>query len=194
MPCRLCIDLDCLMILRTSLGAAAPEEGCALLLGEATPEISVRVVWPCCNVWLPGFPGFGHALEERDDQDSINPSRRSRFALDPMEQIAAQRWSRRKGLQVLGSAHSHPGGQPVPSELDRRWAISEGVMIIDAGAAGLRAWWLHGASGQQPSPLSMVDSSGPLAADAVSSCADRPFLPVQSRKTVLMPPSRHGSD
>ncbi len=34
--------------------------------------------------------------------------RDSRFALDPREQIAAQRWARLRGLEVLGVCHSHP--------------------------------------------------------------------------------------
>ena len=179
MPCRLFIDLDCLMILRASLVAAAPEEGCALLLGETTPEISVRVVWPCCNVWRPGFPGLGHALEANCGQASLQPSRRSRFALDPLEQIAAQRWSRQRDLQVVGSAHSHPDGQPVPSELDQRWSVSEGVMIIDAGAAGIRAWWLHGVTGRPPRSLPMLDGSDSQLEDTVSRCSDRACLPLQ---------------
>ena len=41
MPWQLCIDVECLMILRSSLEAVAPEEGCALLIGESSSELSL---------------------------------------------------------------------------------------------------------------------------------------------------------
>ncbi len=148
------------MILRVSLGAVSPQEGCALLLGESAADITVRFVWPCCNVWRPGFGGFSDGIATGGDQAPASPSRRSRFALDPREQIAAQRWSRQRGWRILGSAHSHPGGRPVPSALDRQWAAEEGVMLIDAGDAGVGAWWLRGAGPGMPdrsvNALSMV--------------------------------------
>ena len=179
MPCRLCIDLDCLMILRASLAAAAPQEGCALLLGEAAPDICVRLVWPCCNVWHPGFPGFGNVIEASGVQAASPPSRRTRFALDPREQIAAQRWSRQRNLQVIGSAHSHPGGRPVPSALDRGWAASEGVMIIDSVTGGVAAWWLQGVMGSKPSALPIAVQGDSVVGDPVSSCFNGPSLPLK---------------
>ena len=183
MPCRLRIDLDCLMILRASLGAVSPEEGCALLLGESAPDLKVRFVWPCCNVWRPGFGGFSDPISRHHDQALVSASRRTRFALDPREQIAAQRWSRQRGWRVLGSAHSHPEGQPVPSALDRQWAAGEGVMVIDAGVAGVRAWWLQGAGQGEPdkpvSSLSLVVHSQATVGDTVKSCPDGVSLPLQ---------------
>ena len=169
------------MILRASLGAVSPEEGCALLLGDSGPDLNVRFVWPCCNVWQPGFGGFSDAISEDGDQKLVSASRRSRFALDPREQIAAQRWSRHRGWRVLGSAHSHPGGQPVPSALDRQWAASEGVVLIDAGAAGIRAWWLQGPGQEEVtvksvSALSIVVQSDATVGDTMKSCADGAFL------------------
>ena len=146
MPWRLHMDVECLMILKSSLKAVAPEEGCALLIGQMTTECRIRQVWPCCNVWTPGLPGFPEQESRRVGDPLAVPSRCSRFALDPREQIAAQRWARARGWQVLGSAHSHPGGEPVPSAIDRRWAAAAGVMLIDAGGGGLAAWWLQGPS------------------------------------------------
>lgn len=140
MPWRLRFDRDCLIVLRRSLLAVAPEEGCALLLGDSGCDPRVRVVWPCCNVWRPGQWGMD---DQTDGRGCVNPSRQTRFALDPLEQIAAQRWGRRWGLVVLGSAHSHPGGVPVPSRTDRLWAAANGVMVIDAGARGLAGWWME---------------------------------------------------
>ena len=179
MPCRLCIDLDCLMILRSSLGAVAPEEGCALLLGELKPEITVRMVWPCCNVWHPGFAGLSDSIELTGDHEQVSRDRRSRFALDPREQIAAQRWSRQRGLRVIGSAHSHPGGQPVPSALDRQWAAAETVMVIDGGAAGVGAWWLHGPLGRHVRALPIEIYGDSVLGDTENSCPDGQSLLLQ---------------
>ena len=166
MPWRLRFDRDCLIVLRKSLHAVTPEEGCALLLGDSGPEARVRVVWPCCNVWCPGLQG----LEEHPGRGGgVLPSRQTRFALDPREQIAAQRWGRQRGLHVVGSAHSHLGGAPRPSENDRRWAAADGVVVIDAGSGGLAGWWMERSTpgrGSDPvspakvHPLPLVDLDG----------------------------------
>ena len=166
MPWRLRFDWDCLIVLRRSLDAVAPNEGCALLLGDCGSELRLRVVWPCCNVWRPGLPGLD---EPPGCGDGPRPSRQTRFALDPREQIAAQRWGRQRGLHLVGSAHSHPGGEPHPSSNDRRWAAADGVMVIDAGVRGLAGWWMERSTAGPASapatlakvhPLSLVGPEG----------------------------------
>ena len=135
MPARLAFDSDCLAILQRTLRAAKPDEGCALLLGQdVRPTTSgiwlvVRLVWPCCNVWPTS------SLPRQ-------VSRQARFALDPREQIQAQRWARCRGLQVLGSAHSHPNKSLVPSQTDCCWASTGSLMVIlsDCGAAAGWFW------------------------------------------------------
>jgi proteasome lid subunit RPN8/RPN11 len=128
-PAELRIGGQALTLLEAVLAAAAPEEGCALLLGRRDPW-RIRCVWPCLNVWDPAS------------------ERRRRFALDPREQLQAQKWARARGLAVLGSAHSHPLSAPVPSALDRSLAFGPTLMLIlgPAAAAGepgqLACWWL----------------------------------------------------
>ncbi|MEA5443251.1 M67 family metallopeptidase [Cyanobium gracile] len=135
-PAELRLGRQALTLLEAVLVAAAPEEGCALLLGGRDPWC-VRRVWPCLNVWEPAA------------------ERRRRFALDPREQLLAQKWARSRGLSVLGSAHSHPLSEPVPSALDRSMAFAPTLMLIlgqadrpaTAAAAGatsreLACWWL----------------------------------------------------
>jgi len=122
--------------LRRVLIAALPDEGCALLLGDCGPASTlagavawgVEQIWPCCNVWMP-------------------PAERlHRFAIDPREQLLAQRWARQRGLTMLGSAHSHPQGQPVPSATDLALAFTPALQLILSPAAGWlpQAWWLEG--------------------------------------------------
>ena len=132
-PAELCLGRQALTVLEAVLVAAAPEEGCALLLGGRDPWC-VRRIWPCLNVW-----------------DSP-AERRRRFALDPREQLLAQKWARSRGLVVLGSAHSHPLSEPVPSALDRSLAFGPTLMLIlgqgdpQGESRRLACWWLpeHG--------------------------------------------------
>lgn len=116
------------------LKAAAPEEGCALLIGSAPSAVCWHVlwVWPCLNVWEP------------------SSERPRRFAVDPREQLLAQKWARARHGLVLGAAHSHPDGMPVPSALDLRLTFPPTLMAIlgrsagreEAGSWQLVCWWI----------------------------------------------------
>lgn len=119
-PDAICFGGKVLTVLQKVVLAAAPEEGCALLLG---PPWRVRQVWPCRNVWLP---------EEE---------RHRRFAIDPREQLLAQKWARHKGWLVLGALHSHPQGEAVPSATDRALTMPPALMVIQ-GRSELACWWL----------------------------------------------------
>ena len=127
-PEQIRADLHLLTVLRPILASAEPEEGCALLLGERLDfDWQLRLIWPCCNVWP-------------------QPQQRCRrFAIDPREQLQAQKWGRAKGLELLGSAHSQPTSGPVPSDTDRSLCgVSTLMVILGAQNLGgeLVAWWL----------------------------------------------------
>jgi proteasome lid subunit RPN8/RPN11 len=158
-PAELQIDRQALTVLRLVLNQPAPREGCALLLGRRLssgsehpgPPWRLERIWPCLNVWEP---------EEE---------RLRRFRLDPREQLQAQRWARRRDLEVLGAAHSHPMGAPSPSSTDL--ALTAGptlMLILGQAAAGrpdqeaLGCWWIGdggdpGCSGARPLLWRMVD-------------------------------------
>ena len=127
-PEQIRADLHLLTVLRPILASAEPEEGCALLLGERLDfDWQLRLIWPCCNVWP-------------------QPQQRcQRFAIDPREQLQAQKWGRAQGLELLGSAHSHPTSGAVPSDTDRSLCGVPTLMVIlgaqDLGSE-LAAWWL----------------------------------------------------
>ena len=145
-PEEIRIGRQALTVLWADLSRAEPHEGCALLLGLMEgPSWTIRQIWPCSNVWEPV------------------PERHQRFAIDPREQLTAQRWGRQHGWRVLGSAHSHPFSAPVPSATDRQLAFGPTLMLIlglapeaerdgDPQALlrqpglsqerGLAAWWL----------------------------------------------------
>lgn len=131
-PARLLVHPQQLTVLRRAMAAAAPLEACSLLLGRraaatgprASEDLWLEAVWPCLNVWEPAA------------------ERGRRFAIDPREQLLAQKWVRPRGWLVLGTAHSHPTGQPVPSRTDRRLAFPPTLMLIAAADGALGAWWL----------------------------------------------------
>ncbi len=129
-PIGLGVDPGLLTALAAVLRSAAPEEGCCLLLGSRhgrghDPRWQLQRLWPCLNVWSP--PG----------------ERQRRFAIDPREQLVAQRWARQRGLQVLGAAHSHPEGAAEPSPTDRALTCAPALMVILNRHGEARAWWLE---------------------------------------------------
>ena len=132
-PSLLGLDLQCLTVLERSLLAVKPQEGCGLLLGTGlrTPRLRLVTLWPACNAW-----------EKSDWVNDALGDLETRFALDPREQIAAQRWARVHGLEVLGVCHSHPKTAPEPSTWDCDWAEPNQLMLILSGMRKLRAWWL----------------------------------------------------
>lgn len=151
-PDRICIDGQVLTVLRALLACAAPEEGCALLLGVRQGSgWGVRRVWPCRNVWP-------------------RPEQRQRFfAVDPREQLLAQRWGRQRGLEVLGAAHSHPQSAPVPSASDLRLCLRPALAVICGADGDCRAWWLPDSGPQQSArprqlPWKMDDQPVPRSA------------------------------
>jgi proteasome lid subunit RPN8/RPN11 len=124
-PAQLCTDLHLLTVLRAWFRAAEPDEGCALLIGRREGGVwQLRSLWPCRNVW----PRVA--------------ARRRRFAIDPREQLLAQKWARNQGLELLGAAHSHPASAAVPSAMDRRLCLRPALMVIAGVGGDCRAWWL----------------------------------------------------
>ena len=107
------------------------EEHCALLLGwRDGPFWQLEQLWPCCNVWP----------EPRE--------RSHRFAIDPREQLLAQQWARRRGLDLLGAAHSHPASPPRPSASDCRLTAALALMLIHGPERPGQpmesvCWWLE---------------------------------------------------
>lgn len=162
-PQEILLRRQALTLIDRLLDAAAPEEGCALLLGtrRSGPQDSLGVppthwhlqrVWPTANVWEP-------AVE-----------RLRRFRIDPREQLLAQKWARTQGLEVLGSLHSHPSSPPLPSATDCSMAFAPTLMLIRGVATGehppgdgaaalplLCCWWLEQDSPPRLLPWRMED-------------------------------------
>jgi len=136
-PALVGADLRLAVQLERLLAAAAPLEGCALLLGvKMAKALVVQEVWPCCNRWP--------VAEERG----------RRFAIDPREQLLAQKWARQHQMAVLGFAHSHPSSPPVPSATDLALCVAPALLAIQGfetpgSRASLAWWWIEG-DGAEP--------------------------------------------
>jgi proteasome lid subunit RPN8/RPN11 len=95
-----------------------PRECCGILLGkEADGRRLASIAIACRNAY------------EGDQSD--------RFAIDPKDQLAAQKQAREQGLDVLGFFHSHPdeGAYFSQTDLKNHWpGYSNIVMSIRAGS------------------------------------------------------------
>jgi [CysO sulfur-carrier protein]-S-L-cysteine hydrolase len=151
-PEQLVIDRRALTVLEAIVRAAHPQEGCALLIGpiptdHADHRWRITMAWPCLNVWEP------------------EPERHRRFALDPREQLQAQKWARSRGLSVIGAALVGWLCAAVPSALDLELAMPPTVLLIASGLhQELRGWWLTETGdgrAAEPLPLASEDEARP---------------------------------
>jgi proteasome lid subunit RPN8/RPN11 len=130
-PERIAARAQLLTVLGHWCRNAAPDEACALLIGSRRAGLwRIERLWPCCNSWPD--PAERH----------------QRFAIDPRVQLLAQKWARGLGLELLGSAHSHPASAPVPSASDLALTAPPALMLIwGAMAPGMQpgpvCWWLE---------------------------------------------------
>ena len=117
--------------------AERPREACGLLLGRREAGRLVIVELGAAR----------NAEPERPE---------TRFELHPADLVAGEARARAQGLELLGAWHSHPRGEALPSETDRR-----------AGAAG----WLQlivGLGGEAPVLRAWRPEGGRLVEEAIS--------------------------
>tara|TARA_Y100001968_G_scaffold329760_1_gene379859 strand:+ start:895 stop:1395 length:501 start_codon:yes stop_codon:yes gene_type:complete len=132
------------IILKKTLLATSPNEACALLIGTKDSDntnnelqFKIHTIWPCCNIWENGK--FDD-IEIKQKRNQL--SKKNRFAIDPREQILAQKWARSNQLNILGSAHSHPNTYAIPSKIDLYLNRCPNLMIIVDNAGIIRGWWI----------------------------------------------------
>ena len=146
---------DCFNVLCSDLNAVSPYEGCALLIGDKHSQNSlfnslifrIILIWPCSNLWGNELAGLNYPFNDFFEDFSKDSAKRNHFLLDPREQLAAQKWSRNRNLEVLGIAHSHPEGESKPSKLDLEMSHFSQLMIIMNRRSDIQAWWI---SNSQP--------------------------------------------
>ena len=137
-PSHIEFHKDSERILRYTLQASNPEEGCALLLGKSIKLqnktnvmfLKIELIWPCCNIWISEMDNKIKSVDGFNPNHKKKTSRKNRFRIDPLEQFFAQKWGRERDLQVLGTAHSHPLGKATPSSTDISLSVTPNLMII----------------------------------------------------------------
>jgi proteasome lid subunit RPN8/RPN11 len=102
-----------------------PQECCGVLLGLGQ---AVRAVIPMENAW--GRDGLDGVFDETGFEETLEHSRRDRYALDPQALLQVMKQARGDGLEVVGIFHSHPDHPAVPSECDRRLAWPQYLYVI----------------------------------------------------------------
>lgn len=128
-------------------GAASyPNEGCGLLLGEASNGRNVvAAIRPLPNVW---------PVEEEKPE-------RFRIAEDDWRDVELEAMA--AGLDVVGVFHSHPDHPPVASPRDLSWASWPGysyliTQVVDGRPASSRSWQLaEDRSGFAEEPVTIED-------------------------------------
>tara|TARA_B100000700_G_C14859537_1_gene767959 strand:- start:58 stop:576 length:519 start_codon:yes stop_codon:yes gene_type:complete len=150
-PLNIEFKKDCAKILSQTILAVSPEEGCAILLGKRKKgdrkfncdTWQIELIWPCCNTWDSRKFSFMEYQNNGGNSFQLISDKHNRFAIDPREQILAQKWARLKNLELLGFAHSHTKTEAVPSELDISWASSTPLMVILDRNGCIFPWWVN---------------------------------------------------
>jgi proteasome lid subunit RPN8/RPN11 len=119
-----------------------PEALRARILAEARAA-SLR---ECCGLVL------GQRRDAAAVATALHPARNladaaDRFAIDPVDQFAAQRAARAAGARVIGCYHSHPNGIAEPSAIDIAGAAEEGFLWLIATPEGALAAFVYFAGG-----------------------------------------------
>ncbi|HEY2933656.1 MAG TPA: M67 family metallopeptidase [Acidobacteriota bacterium] len=125
----ICIDEANLVSIKEHGQKAYPEECCGILLGNSSPE------------------GMRNVTELRPLVNQNQQSRRNRFLIQAEDMVAAEKYAREKGLQILGFYHSHPDVEARPSQFDLEHAWPWYQYIIVSIKQGypdsLSAWELQ---------------------------------------------------
>lgn len=88
-----------------------------------------------CKAMIP-------AIDTIVPANNVANDRARRFEIDPAILISAHRAERAGGPRILGSYHSHPGGDPTPSLEDAAQADANGSLwLICAGPPWTATLW-----------------------------------------------------
>lgn len=110
------IDRRTLEAIINAARAAHPQEACGILLGEG---LCITAIAEAANV---------HAMPQ------------SHFEIDPQALIDAHRAARGGGQKVIGYFHSHPTGEPRPSQTDAAMAAGDGMVWAIAAGEKVEFW------------------------------------------------------
>lgn len=118
-----------------------PEECCGIILGNLTSEGKTVVeVMPTENAWN------AETAAELPGDDTLDYSKRQRYAIAPQVMLHAQKEARDRKLNIIGIYHSHTDHPAIPSEYDQKLAWQEYSYIIvsvqNGKASDMKSWTL----------------------------------------------------
>lgn len=95
----------------------------------------------CCGMLL----GRGDIVEEVFPGRNVHETPRTRYELDPRDQLRAFRLMDERGWALVGIYHSHPQTEPRPSKTDKALAMYPDaryviVSLRDPADPQMRAW------------------------------------------------------
>lgn len=95
---------------------AHPNEACGILLGHQT---LISQLLPAANV---------------------HPTPQTHFEIDPQALTEAHKAEREGGPQVMGYFHSHPAGDPCPSDTDQASSAGDGRIWAIVAGSDVKFW------------------------------------------------------
>lgn len=107
------------------------------LLQEIEDDVRSDISKERCGLLLGAGPALITAFQA---VENVHTSPENSFEMEHSALIAAHRREREGGAQVLGHYHSHPSGQPVPSEEDARQADVDGRYWMIFGQDSYSLW------------------------------------------------------
>jgi proteasome lid subunit RPN8/RPN11 len=155
------IDREALTAIVAHARRDAPNECCGLLVGRADGPAECETEGPAKS-----GPHVLHVLEAIPcSNGAADPTRR--YEISPVDYFAQIRRCRRineaqsERFAVVGAYHSHPRGNPEPSETDVEQAFRDFVFLIvglgaSIGGMEIRAYTFHH-DRLMPVPLIVVD-------------------------------------
>lgn len=102
--------------MHAAAATALPREACGILVGEAS------------------------RITAFTETRNVHPSPETHFEIDPQALIDAHRAARAGGPQVIGYFHSHPHGDPYPSDTDRASAAGDGKIWGISSGQRMKFW------------------------------------------------------
>ena len=90
----------------------------------------------CCGILFGGRD----TVDEARATANVAENPRDRFEIDPQALVDAHREARRGGPPIAGYFHSHPGGSPTPSAIDRASAAGDGMIWAIVGETDIAFW------------------------------------------------------
>ena len=90
-----------------------------LQLEQILAQARAEAPYECCGLLL----GRGDAVEEVFPGRNVDETPRTRYVMDPRDQLRAFRLMDERGWDLVGIYHSHPQTEAYPSETDKSRAL-----------------------------------------------------------------------